>query len=80
MSQVSIFVRAEWDDDAKVWVATSNDISGLAVEAATIEEIREKVTAAVCDLVELNGVQSDLPEIPIHIMSAQLSRVPNPCH
>jgi hypothetical protein len=26
MNTASIFVRAFWDDDAKVWVATSNDM------------------------------------------------------
>lgn len=79
MRKFSILVQAHWDDEARVWVATSNDIQGLAVEADTQEELNEKVTAAVQDLIELNGVESDLPEIPICIMSESLARVPNPC-
>lgn len=79
MKHLSIFVRAEWDDVARVWVATSNDIAGLAVEAKTMEELNRKVTNAISDLIELNGVDSDLAEIPVHIMAEQLSRVPNPC-
>lgn len=83
MNHVSIIVRAEWDEEAQVWVATSKDIDGLAVEADTLEALKDKVTTAICDLVEVNGLgegQKDLPEIPIHIMSEQLARIPNPCH
>lgn len=80
MKHLSIFVRAEWDDAARVWVATSNDIAGLAVEAPTMEELNRKVTDAISDLIELNGVESDLAEIPVHIIAEHLSRVPNPCH
>jgi predicted RNase H-like HicB family nuclease len=77
-SHTLILVRAEWDDDAKVWVATSADIAGLATEAATLEELRDKVLAMVEELAELNGMHSDLPEIPVHIMAGQTARVPNP--
>ena len=66
MRTTSIFsVRATWDGDARVWVATSTDIGGLAVEAETHEALTEKVVAAVADLIELNGIDSDLPEIPV---------------
>ncbi len=77
-SHALILVRADWDDDAKVWVATSSDIDGLAAEAATLEELRDKVLAMVGELAELNGLSSDLPEIPVHIMSGQTARIPNP--
>jgi hypothetical protein len=73
-----ILVRAEWDDEAKVWVASSSDIDGLATEAATLEELRVKVLAMVEELAELNGISSDLPEIPIHILAGQTARIPNP--
>ncbi|WP_112716551.1 DUF1902 domain-containing protein [Hyphomicrobiales bacterium] len=78
MKHVSIFVRADWDDEAGVWVATSNDIDGLAVEAETLEALSPRVLAAISDLLELNGISSDLAEIPVHIMAEQLARVPNP--
>ena len=82
MKPVSIIVRADWDEEARVWVATSDDIDGLAVEAENFEALKEQVMAAVCDLVELNGFSGNgsLPEIPIHIMSDQLTRIPNPCY
>lgn len=78
MNRLSIIVRAGWDDEAKVWVATSSDIDGLAVEAETMELLEPKILAAISDLLELNDISSDMPEIPVHIMSEHLTRVPNP--
>lgn len=79
MRHVSIIVRASWDDEAGVWIATSSDIDGLAVEAETLEVLEKKALAAISDLLELNGVDFDLPEIPVHIMAEHLAKVPNPC-
>ena len=62
-----ILVDAKWDGAARVWVATSKDVDGLAVEAATLEELEPKVTAALRDLIELNGIDGGPPEIPVHI-------------
>jgi predicted RNase H-like HicB family nuclease len=30
-------VKAIWDDEARVWVATSDDVPGLATEAESID-------------------------------------------
>ena len=78
MKTASIFVRATWDGDARVWVATSTDIDGLAVEAETHEALTEQVVATVADLIELNGIDSDLPESPVRVVSEDLRRVANP--
>ncbi len=80
MKTVSIIVRASWDDEAAVWVASSHDIDGLSVEAETVEQLEKKVLAAISDLIELNGVDSDLPEIPVHFMAEHLAKVPNPAY
>ena len=80
MPIASIIVRATWDEQAEVWVATSKDIDGLAIEAPTMEALEPKVLAALNDLIELNGIDSDLAEIPVHMMAEQLLRVPNPSH
>ncbi|ACI53886.1 putative RNase H-like HicB family nuclease [Rhizobium leguminosarum] len=80
MKHASIIVRADWDEEAGVWVASSNDIEGLAIEADTLEALEPKVVAAITDLFELNGFTSSLPEIPIHIMAEQLVRIPNPTY
>ena len=78
MKHATIIVRADWDDEAAVWVATSSDIDGLATEAPTLEELRTKVLFMIEELLELNGGHSDLAEIPVHIMAQQIARVPNP--
>ncbi|PDT02192.1 hypothetical protein CO666_21840 [Rhizobium chutanense] len=78
MKHASIVVRADWDEEAGVWVASSKDIEGLAIEADTFEALKPKVVAVISDLFELNGFTSSLPEIPIHIMAEQLVRIPNP--
>jgi len=56
MKHSSIVVRAQWDSEAQVWVASSTDIDGLSVEAETIEALNVKVIGALSDLIELNGI------------------------
>ena len=31
------FIRAEWDEEAAVWVATSDDVPGLATERTDVK-------------------------------------------
>jgi hypothetical protein len=73
-----IIVRAVWDPVADVWFATSDDLLGLVTEAPTVEALAAKLPALVSDLLDLNGSISDLPEIPIHIIAEQTTRVVNP--
>jgi hypothetical protein len=80
LKNLSIVVRAFWDEEAQVWVATTSDIDGLSVEAETMEHLRTKVLDALSDLIELNGETSNLPEIPVHIVAEQISRIPNPAY
>lgn len=78
MDHLTIIVRADFDDDAGVWVATSTDIEGLALEADTFEKLLERVPGAIEDLIELNGLEYSLPEIPIQVMASHVARVANP--
>lgn len=48
-------VRAHWDDDAKVWWAESDEVPGLASEAATFEDSDENVGAIAHELLMLNN-------------------------
>lgn len=79
MKKHTIIVRADWDEEAGVWVATTNDIDGLAVEAETLEKLADKVCAAIVDLVELNGFEAGGADVPVHIMADKLLRVPTSC-
>jgi predicted RNase H-like HicB family nuclease len=49
-------VKAEWDDEASVWVASSEDVPGLVTEAPTLEALVEKLRVMVPEMLELNGV------------------------
>lgn len=55
MRRIKISVDIAYDADAGVWVATSQDIRGLVVEAADLDSMRENILNAIRDLVELNG-------------------------
>jgi Domain of unknown function (DUF1902) len=65
---MKITVTALWDDDAKVWVATSDDVPGLVAEAPTVESLRNKVLNLIPELFELNGQsQPHGTDVPLHI-------------
>lgn len=55
------YVHAEWDAEARVWVAASDDVPGLATEADTAEELVEKLKRMIPELLELNGVAHSRP-------------------
>jgi len=74
----SIIVKVDWDEEAKVWVAISDDI-GIATEADTQEALEKKVLGMIRELLELEDeTYSDLPEIPVHFFAQKLDRVRNP--
>ena len=50
-----LLVTAQWDDEAKVWVATSQDIPGLVTEAASLDALLERVLAVAPELLEDNA-------------------------
>ncbi len=49
-------VNAFWDDIANVWVATSNDIAGLATEAENIDTLTTKLRIMIPELLTLNDI------------------------
>lgn len=74
MAGMSIVVRAFWDVEAGVWVATSEDVPGLVTEAEHLEDLPRKLNGVILDLHELNG-DFDLPgETPIRILTEQVVR------
>ena len=44
----------QWDADAAVWIATSEDVPGLVLESGSFDALLERVRYAVPELVELN--------------------------
>ncbi|MCU0567545.1 MAG: DUF1902 domain-containing protein [Oculatellaceae cyanobacterium Prado106] len=51
-------VSAFWDEEAEVWVATSDDIPGLATEAGTLEALSQKLHHMIPDLLLSNNLLS----------------------
>jgi predicted RNase H-like HicB family nuclease len=65
-------VIADWDDEAAVWVATSDDIPGLITEADTLEALRAKLIDLVPELIAENGEPSEpAASLPIEIVATQ---------
>jgi len=54
MNQQPHQVNAFWDEEAQVWVAESEDISGLAREAGSLEALTEKLRQIIPELLQLN--------------------------
>ena len=50
-----LFIRAEWDEEARVWVASSDDVPGLATEGDTLEGLVDKLKVMIPELLEANG-------------------------
>jgi predicted RNase H-like HicB family nuclease len=72
MGKQSLRVRAIWDQEAHCWVATSDDIPGLATGADTIEELVRKLEMMIPELLELNEVgygDGEEVEIPFSVIA-----------
>jgi predicted RNase H-like HicB family nuclease len=55
MQDSALVVRAEWDDEARVWVVESDDIPGLVAEAEGREDLVKKLSILIPEMLELNG-------------------------
>ena len=66
----SIEIKAEWDPEANVWVATSDDLPGLVTEAETVESLQQKLAVMVPDLLEASGgTASEVRSIPMNLIA-----------
>ncbi|MBL8230359.1 MAG: DUF1902 domain-containing protein [Bryobacterales bacterium] len=52
-------IRAQWDCEAGVWVAESEDVPGLVAEAGSPNILVHKLRTLIPELLELNGVKGD---------------------
>jgi predicted RNase H-like HicB family nuclease len=62
-------VTAFWDEEAKVWVAESDEVPGLATEALTLETLVEKLKIMIPELLDLNGVVYEGDEVRFEVAS-----------
>jgi predicted RNase H-like HicB family nuclease len=71
-------VTAEWDDAAQVWVASSDDVPGLATGAETLEGLIEKLKIVIPELLVENGLlPASVESVPFAVRAerTELARV-----
>ncbi|MDE6566918.1 MAG: DUF1902 domain-containing protein [Lachnospiraceae bacterium] len=47
-------IRFTWDNDANVWIATSDDVPGLVLESGSFDALLERTRMTVPELLALN--------------------------
>ncbi len=62
------YVHAHWDDEARVWVPSSDDVPGLVTEAATTEELISKLKVMIPELMSLNN-KSPAGPVPFELLT-----------
>lgn len=72
-----LFIRAEWDEEAHVWVATSDDVPGLATEERTVEALVDKLKIMIPELLEANGSPVNF-EVPFEVMIRRFELIQAP--
>ena len=60
-------VHAIWDEEARVWVATSDDVPGLATEAQDMDALVAKLKTMIPELLDANGV-AHAPDVPFEVL------------
>ena len=66
-------VEARWDAEARVWVAESSDVPGLATEASSLDQLIKKLRVMIPELLQANGrlkgAARRTNELPISIVA-----------
>lgn len=47
-----------WDNEANVWIATSDDVPGLVLESGSFDALLERTRIAVPELLSLNTLEN----------------------
>ncbi|MCL2529250.1 MAG: DUF1902 domain-containing protein [Coriobacteriia bacterium] len=50
-------VNLNWDNEAGVWIATSDDVLGLVLESGSLDALIERSRFAIPELLSLNYPQ-----------------------
>lgn len=56
ISSAECNVDFQYDEEAAVWIATSEDLTGLVLEDESPEALMKRVAAAAPELIELNNL------------------------
>jgi predicted RNase H-like HicB family nuclease len=72
-------INAEWDNETDVWVATSADVDGLAIEASTMDALIERLKIVIPELMEANHKAQAGDELPF-LLDGFFARRTSPSH
>ena len=67
-----LIINAVWDDEVRVWVATSDEVPGLATEADDMDALVEKLKKMIPELLEANGVAHG-EDVPFEILGKRVA-------
>lgn len=70
-----IVVRAEWDNEAGVWVATSENLPGLVAEAETVENLLRILPDMISDLLEAEDEGCAGIDVPYEFVASVTRKV-----
>lgn len=59
-------IQAQYDPDARMWWAESEDVPGLVSEAPTLDALMERVAAVVPELLAANGAAPGPVRLEFH--------------
>ena len=62
-----------WDEEAGVWVATSEDVPGLVLESGSFDALIERVRFSIPELIKLNSPQ--LQPLSVTFVSKRQERI-----
>ena len=65
MAVREITIKSTRDLEARVWIATSEDVPGLVFEADSLDGIIEDVRNLVPELLRLNGITAEVGNLPL---------------
>ena len=70
MFKKDVRVEAFWDEEAKVWVASSDDVPGLITEAPTMELLMQKIRVLIPELFRANKIVTgeEMIDIPVFLL------------
>ncbi len=68
-------VRANWDPEAKVWWAESDDVPGLVAETRTHGEMVAELRLLIPELLELNLPDRPREGITVRLTSQQVEDI-----
>jgi hypothetical protein len=73
------FIRAEWDEEAMVWVATSDDVPGLATEEENLEKLIAKLKVLIPELLAENEVCPENGDVPFELFTRRFEVAQRAC-